>query len=194
MIFEFAWKPRCAMIRLVNSCPRSTFDISNEPAARVPALPVPGACMRTLPEAPVARKCESPAFCRPAGFGKVASASLPRTLLEPLEKVPLIVPSSPMANERRAAEGLPSCSLAIAVDVPPNWVRPPLEPADARSIFRLPDPLPPQGTGNDAPLVSCPAELKLSVELPSAVPPSLTVALQVSAAVLRAVTCSECCV
>src|SRR3954451_8414073 len=110
--------------------------------------------MRTLPDAPVARKCESPAFCRPAGFGKVARASLPRTLLLPLEKVPLIVPSSPMANERRAAEAEPSCSVAIAVEAPPNWVTPPALAADARSILRLPAALPLHGTVNDEPLVS----------------------------------------
>src|SRR3954447_5633302 len=161
MIFEFAWKPRWAMIRLVNSWPRSTLDISSEPAAKVPAVPVPAACMSTLPEAPVDRKCESPAFWSPAGFGKVARASLASSLLLPLEKVPVTVPSSPIEKERSEAAAAPSCSVAMAVEAPPYCVMPPLRAAWVRSIFSEPAALPFQGTVNDGPLVSWPAESKL---------------------------------
>jgi hypothetical protein len=55
MTFEFAWKPRWATIRLVNSWARSTFDISSVPPARRPRPPLPAPPTLARPELTVAR-------------------------------------------------------------------------------------------------------------------------------------------
>src|SRR5207302_4628608 len=88
MIREFAWKPRWAMIRLVNSWARSTFDISSVPAAIDPRPAVPGVPTSACPEAPDARKRLWPALTRPAGLLKAPRAMRASGWLRPLEKTP----------------------------------------------------------------------------------------------------------
>jgi hypothetical protein len=60
---------------LVNSCARSTLLISSAPARIVPTPPAPGALICTGPEFVEATYAESPAFSRPAGLVKFASAT-----------------------------------------------------------------------------------------------------------------------
>src|SRR5262249_15121160 len=47
---EFAWKPRWATIKLVNSAARSTFDISSVPPDIVPRPPWPATPIWAFPE------------------------------------------------------------------------------------------------------------------------------------------------
>ena len=71
MTREFAWKPRSATIRFVNSAARSTFDISSVPPDSVPRPPWPATPI--CGDARVdRRRCTAscPSLCRPAGFGE----------------------------------------------------------------------------------------------------------------------------
>src|SRR5262245_17532549 len=93
MTFEFAWKPRWAVIIEVNSWARSTFDISTSPTASTPRPFWPGAPQEATPavggvvllddvesyapELAVAWNRLSPMRDRPAGFGNLASAMRP---------------------------------------------------------------------------------------------------------------------
>ena len=54
MTFELAWKPRWAMTRLVNSCARSTFDISSAPLVIRPSPWVPAGVIDLAHAAPSA--------------------------------------------------------------------------------------------------------------------------------------------
>ena len=99
MTFEFAWKPRWATIRLVNSLDRSTFDISSAPPAREPRPPVPAAPTCGSPELTDVRNSEPPAFSRPDGLVNEPSARRPIVCLRPLLNAPVMVPSAPSEND-----------------------------------------------------------------------------------------------
>src|SRR3954452_12609180 len=76
MTREFAWKPRSAVIMLVNVWARSTLDISTAPGLRVPAPPTPGTLVVAGPEFADGVHMLSPARSRPEAFGNVARAIL----------------------------------------------------------------------------------------------------------------------
>src|SRR3712207_3771493 len=65
MIRLLAWKPRWAITRLVNSCARSTFDISSAPLVMRPRPAEPAEPTWARPEFTVLRNIESPIFSRP---------------------------------------------------------------------------------------------------------------------------------
>src|SRR3954451_24577476 len=73
----FAWKPRWATIRPVNSSARSTLDISSAPELSTPRPPIPATPTFATPELTPTRKPELPAFSRPPGLLYDASASWP---------------------------------------------------------------------------------------------------------------------
>ena len=69
---ELAWKPRCAVIIVVNSVARSTFDISTVPDTASPKLP-PGVPEVGAPELGLSTQRLPATRCRPASFGNVVS-------------------------------------------------------------------------------------------------------------------------
>src|ERR1700755_1362467 len=73
MTREFAWKPRSAVIMLVNVWARSTLDISTAPGLRVPAPPTPGMLSVLVPELAEGVHMLSPARSRPDALENVAS-------------------------------------------------------------------------------------------------------------------------
>ncbi len=76
MTRPLAWKPRCASIMFVNSCARSTFDISSEPAASVPRpFTSPGTPTTGLPEFGDWTNFVPATRWRPCSFGNFASVS-----------------------------------------------------------------------------------------------------------------------
>src|SRR3954469_12993416 len=73
MTRELAWKPRWAVIMLVNVCARSTLDISTAPAVMVPAPPPPGWLTVGVPEFADVIHRLPPWRSRPAAFGNAAT-------------------------------------------------------------------------------------------------------------------------
>ena len=76
MTREFAWKPRWAVIMLVNSVARSTFDISTVPAVVTPNVPagvVPGVPTTAAPDAAVAVQRLPESRDRPGSLANFAS-------------------------------------------------------------------------------------------------------------------------
>src|SRR4051812_12047440 len=102
MTREFAWKPRWATIRLVNSWARSTFDISSVEPWSVPRPPLPAVPIWARPELTVGRNSEPPTFSRPTGFEKPARAIWPMGRLRPVEDTPGATPAR--AVEKRWGE------------------------------------------------------------------------------------------
>src|SRR3954454_8654206 len=180
MTLLFAWKPRWATIRPVNSSERSTLDISSAPAFRVPRPPLPAAPTSGLPELSPARYELFPALARPLGLLKVAMASWPMGLRSPLEKMPVIVPSLPSANDSSVpiADPLSRGLVAVAVLLPPNWVTP------LRSRSTSPQP----AVTCHAGVLILPLPSKVTVVLPSDVAPSFTSSVQPVAGAASLVT------
>src|SRR3954462_15053107 len=73
MTRELAWKPRWAVIMLVNVCDRSTFDISIAPAVVTPRPAMPGVFCVLTPEMAEATHWLAPVRSRPDAFENVAS-------------------------------------------------------------------------------------------------------------------------
>ena len=73
MTRELAWKPRWAVIMLVNVWDRSTFDISIAPAVVTPRPAMPGVFWVFRPEFAEATHWFAPVRSRPDGFENVAS-------------------------------------------------------------------------------------------------------------------------
>src|ERR1700761_7906818 len=119
---ELAWKPRCAMTRLVNSWARSTFDISSAPLVIKPRPPEPAAPTWARPEFTVLRNIESPTFSRPLTLLKLARATWPSVCLRPLEKTPTIWPVLETVYELSTPDAEPSELLTWAVVSPLYWV------------------------------------------------------------------------
>ena len=123
----FAWKPRWAMIRPVNSWERSTFDISSAPAESVPRPAGAGrADLRVAGVVADARRSCCPTSSRPPGLAKVASASCPIGLAQ---AVGVDAGDRAVVAERERLAACPCAEpppvtgvLAIAVLLPPNWV------------------------------------------------------------------------
>src|SRR3954471_20466463 len=74
MTRELAWKPRCAVIMLVNVDARSTLDISIAPACVAPRPLVPGVPVVFGPELDEVIHSLPPWRSRPDEFANVASA------------------------------------------------------------------------------------------------------------------------
>src|SRR5271166_935267 len=70
---ELDWKPRSAVIMLVISVARSTFDISSSPPIVAPNPAVSGVPMIGAPELEVAAHSDPPRRSSPSSLGKVAS-------------------------------------------------------------------------------------------------------------------------
>jgi hypothetical protein len=87
-----AWKPRSAVIMLVNSWARSTFDISTAPGIRVPRPFVPAMLAVSAPELFVAIQLLPETRWRPASFGKVAREMTAILVTTPAESVTDTVP------------------------------------------------------------------------------------------------------
>ncbi len=76
MTRELAWKPRCAVIMLVNAWARSTLDISTVPAVVKPAVAL-GVLTTGVPEFGDASQRFEPERWRPAALENVASDRKP---------------------------------------------------------------------------------------------------------------------
>src|SRR3954453_543939 len=72
MTRELAWKPRWAVIMLVNVDARSTLDISTAPAVVVPRPSTPGVLTVFGPELADVTQRLPPSRSRPAAFENVA--------------------------------------------------------------------------------------------------------------------------
>src|SRR3954454_22330576 len=70
---ELAWKPRCAVIMLVNVEARSTLDISTAPACVMPVPPPPGVLTLFWPELAETVQVLPPLRSRPEALENVAS-------------------------------------------------------------------------------------------------------------------------
>jgi hypothetical protein len=73
---ELAWKPRCAVIMLVNDWARSTLDISTAPAVVKPNW-APGVPTVGVPEFADCSQRFEPERSRPASLANVASEMKP---------------------------------------------------------------------------------------------------------------------
>ena len=122
MMRAFAWKPRWATIRLVNSCERSTFDISSAPPVSEPSPLCPGVPSWAAPELKVAAYDEEPAFSSPLGLAKVARAMRPMASDAPLLNEPMSVPSAERVNDCRVPASRPSWPVTVTVLRPENPV------------------------------------------------------------------------
>src|SRR5581483_4560636 len=121
MTLAFAWKPRWATISSVNSWARSTLLISSVPDDSVPRPPEPAVPTWGRPESLDWRYMESPAFSRPAGLVKLASAICPRAWLRPFENTPVTTPSFEIENDCSEPIAEPSCDSAAKLFEPANW-------------------------------------------------------------------------
>src|SRR4051812_9915352 len=97
MTRELAWKPRCAVIMLVNAWARSTLDISTAPAVVKPncALGVP---MVGAPELDDCSQRFEPDRSRPAALLNVASDRNPAVTRVPVVSTYVTSPFWPIAT------------------------------------------------------------------------------------------------
>src|SRR5690606_2192271 len=89
-----AWNPRWVTIIRVNSCARSTFDISSPPLEIDDWLPSPEKLSTGSPEFEETVYMFSPVRTSPAGLVKSASITWPSVRVRPLVKLPVITPYS----------------------------------------------------------------------------------------------------
>ena len=88
----FAWKPRSAPMRLMNSSPKSTFDSSSELDSVRPKPELSGLPIRGVPESPDSYSKFFPALESPSVLLKRARATWARLRNWPLEKRPITSP------------------------------------------------------------------------------------------------------
>src|SRR5579884_2839735 len=125
MMRVLAWKPRCVMIRFVNSFERSTLDISTKPVLILPRPLTLGWPTWARPELLESLNRFWPSFSRPAGLEKLAIAIWPSVRVCPLEKTPVIRPSAEIEKVWSVPTGKPSWVVAATLESPASWVSEP---------------------------------------------------------------------